>query len=266
MRRDAARDRNVRARQDACRTVGTLGLMAMRVLSIVFWAFVVVSSLVLFPGAVLLWAATAPFGRRRVLLHLYTCFWASLYTWLNPLWPVEVRGREHIVRGATYVMVANHLSLLDILVLFRLFRHFTWVSKAENFRVPFVGWNMHLNAYIPLKRGDGDSVRAMMATAEADLREGISVMIFPEGTRSRDGKPKPFKPGAFELAVATGLPVLPIVVRGTGDALPARGFVLRGRHPITLTVLPPISSTGQDPAKLLDLTRSTVSAQQAVPA
>lgn len=238
--------------------------MAMRALSVVFWAFVVASSLVLFPVAVLLWALTAPFGRRRVLLHLFTCFWASLYTWLNPLWPVRVQGREHVERGATYVMVANHLSLLDILVLFRLFRHFTWVSKAENFRVPLIGWNMRLNAYIPLKRGDRDSVRAMLARAEADLRDGISVMMFPEGTRSRDGLLKPFKAGAFELAVATGLPVLPIVVGGTGDALPARGFVLRGRHPITLTVLPPIEPDGQDVATLLDRTRSAIAAEQGV--
>lgn len=236
----------------------------MRVLSTVFWAFVVVSSVLLLPGAVLLWAITAPFGRRRLLLHLYTCFWASLYTWCNPLWPVTVRGREHVERGATYVMVANHLSLLDILVLFRLFRHFTWVSKAENFRVPVVGWNMHLNAYIPLRRGDRDSVAAMLATAERDLRDGTSVMIFPEGTRSRDGQLKPFKAGAFELAVGTGLPVLPIVVSGTGDALPARGFVLRGRHPITLTVLPPIPSQDQDPAALLEQTRSAIAAEQGV--
>lgn len=238
--------------------------MAMRGLSVVFWAFVVTSSVVLFPGAVLLWALTAPFGRRRVLLHLYTCFWASLYTWLNPLWPVHVRGREHVERGTTYVMVANHLSLLDILVLFRLFRHFTWVSKAENFRVPVIGWNMRLNAYIPLKRGDRDSVVAMLGTAEADLRNGISVMMFPEGTRARDGKLKPFKPGAFELAVDTRLPVLPIVVSGTGEALPARGFVLRGRHPITLTVLPPISSEGKDASALLDQTWSAIAAQQGV--
>lgn len=234
----------------------------MRGLSIVFWAFVVASSVVLFPGAVLLWALTSPFGRGRVLLHLYTCFWASLYTWLNPLWRVDVQGRENIARGATYVMVANHLSLLDILVLFRLFRHFTWVSKAENFRVPLVGWNMRLNAYIPLKRGDRDSVRRMLDTAEADLRNGISVMIFPEGTRSRDGMLKPFKTGAFELAVSTGVPVLPIVIGGTGSALPARGFVLRGRHSITLKVLAPIASTQQDPAVLLDQTRVAICAQQ----
>ena len=236
----------------------------MRVLSILFWAFVVVSSVLLFPGALLLWALTAPFGRKRVLLHLYTCFWASLYTWLNPLWPVQVRGREHVERGATYVMVANHLSLLDILVMFRLFRHFTWVSKAENFSVPVIGWNMRLNAYIPLRRGDRDSAAAMLATAEADLRDGTSVMIFPEGTRSRDGRLKPFKTGAFDLAVRTGRPVLPIVVGGTGDALPARGFVLRGRHPITLTVLPPIPAQGQEVSALLEQTRAAIAAEQGV--
>lgn len=240
--------------------------MLRRVLSTLFWAFVVLTSILLFPVAVVLWALTAPFGRRRVLLHQFTCFWASLYTWLNPLWPVTVQGREHVERGATYVMVANHLSLLDILVLFRLFRHYTWVSKAENFRVPCVGWNMTLNAYIPLKRGDRESVMAMLTRAEADLRDGISVMIFPEGTRSRDGAMRPFKAGAFELAVATGCPVLPIALAGTGDALPRRGFVLQGRHPITLTVLPPIDSTGLDAAELSERTREAIAAQLAVAA
>lgn len=240
--------------------------MLRPLLSTLFWAFLAVTSVLLFPVAVLLWGLTAPFGRRRVLLHQFTCFWASLYTWLNPLWPVTVRGREHIERGRTYVMVANHLSLLDILVLFRLFRHFTWVSKAENFRVPFVGWNMTLNAYIPLTRGDRQSVQAMLTRAEADLRDEISVMIFPEGTRSRDGAMRPFKGGAFELATTTGAPVLPIALSGTGDALPRRGFVLQGRHPITVTVLPPISPDGLDPTALADRARDAIAAQLAVAA
>ena len=83
-----------------------------------------------------------------------TCFWGSLYTWFNPAWPVKVVGREKIDPNETYVMVANHQSLLDIFVLFRLFRHFKWVSKIENFNIPCVGWNMRLNGYIELRRGD----------------------------------------------------------------------------------------------------------------
>jgi 1-acyl-sn-glycerol-3-phosphate acyltransferase len=134
-------------------------------------------------------------------------------------------------------MVANHLSLLDILVIFRLFSHFKWVSKIENFRVPFVGWNMSLNRYIKLKRGDRDSVIEMMKACEKTLGEGNSIMMFPEGTRSPTGKIRAFKPGAFEIAVKTGRPILPIAIEGTADALPKRGFVLRGRHPIKISVL-----------------------------
>jgi len=126
--------------------------------SLLFWAFVVVSSALLFPLAVVIWAVTAPFDRRRRALHMFTCFWASLYTWLNPAWRVTILGREHIQPDTTYVYVANHLSLLDILVLFRLFTDFKWVSKIEIFRVPVIGWNMRMNNYIPLRRGDRDSV------------------------------------------------------------------------------------------------------------
>jgi 1-acyl-sn-glycerol-3-phosphate acyltransferase len=225
--------------------------------SALFWGFVVVSSLLLFPGALLLWALTAPFGRRRVLLHHYTCLWASLYTWLNPWWPVTVRGRELLVHDGASVLVSNHQSLVDILVLFRLRTHFTWVSKAENFRVPVIGWNMSLNAYIPLRRGDRESVVAMLATAERDLRDGTPVMVFPEGTRSRDGLLRPFKTGAFELAVRVGVPVQPVVLRGTGDAPPRRGWVLRGRHPITVDVLPPVAPrSGETPAELAERVRA----------
>jgi 1-acyl-sn-glycerol-3-phosphate acyltransferase len=218
--------------------------MTKRALSTLFWAFVAVSSIVLYPVAVMIWSLTAPFDRRLVVLHRFTCFWASLYTWFNPAWPVTIDGREKIRPGTAYVMVANHLSLLDILVLFRLFRHFKWVSKIENFRVPFIGWNMSMNGYIKLRRGDRDSVVQMMEACEKAIGEGSSIMMFPEGTRSSTGEMRPFKTGAFELAVKTQTPILPIVISGTADALPKRGFVLQGRHPIRLVVLDPIPHEG----------------------
>lgn len=234
--------------------------------SVVFWAFVGLSSALLFPVAVLIWAVTSPFDRRRRALHEFTCFWASLYTWLNPAWPVHVRGREHIEPGRTYVLVANHLSLLDILVLFRLFKHFKWVAKVEVFKVPVIGWNMRLNEYIPLKRGNRESVVEMMATAEATLRSGSSLMIFPEGTRSVTGELKEFKLGAFELAARTGVPLLPIVIEGTHDALPKHGFVLRGRHRIRVTVLPAVPEADVadlTPAQAAQHVRRIIAAQLA---
>jgi 1-acyl-sn-glycerol-3-phosphate acyltransferase len=205
--------------------------------STVFWAFLVVSSALLFPIALLLWAITAPFDRRKIVLHRFTCFWGSLYSWLNPAWPVVIHGREKIDENEPCVIVANHLSLLDILVLFRLFKHFKWVSKIENFRIPFIGWNMTLNRYIRLRRGDRASVLQMMRECEQSLAEGSSIMMFPEGTRSPSGRMRSFKPGAFEIALRTRSPIQPLVIQGTAHALPKRGFVLQGRHPISITVL-----------------------------
>ena len=215
----------------------TLAAMRRRLASLLFWLFLGLSSIALFPAAVLIWLLTLPFDRRRVLLHRFTCCWASLYTWLNPAWQVRVEGRDKIRRDATYVMVANHQSLLDILVIFRLFTHFKWVSKIENFRVPFIGWNMSLNRYIKLRRGDPQSIGEMMSTCSRTLDEGSSIMMFPEGSRSHDGRLRNFKQGAFGLAKGNGCPILPVVIEGTARALPKRGFVLQGRHLIAIRVL-----------------------------
>ncbi len=211
--------------------------MLRRVSSLMFWIFLVVSSIVLFPIALLIWAVTVLVDRKLVVLHRFTCFWASLYTWMNPAWRVRIEGREKIRPDAAYVMVANHQSLLDILVLFRLFVHFKWVSKVENFQVPCIGWNMSLNRYIKLRRGDKESIAQMMDACADTLAQGSSVMMFPEGTRSPDGRLRAFKHGAFTLAQRAGRPLLPIVLQGTAHALPKRGFVLQGRHQIRVRVL-----------------------------
>ncbi len=157
-----------------------------------------------------------------------------------PAWSLRISGRDKIERRAQYVIVSNHQSQLDILVAFRLFFPFKWVSKAEVFRLPFIGWNMYLNRYIGLKRGDKDSIRQMMQTCERALADGCSVYFFPEGTRSRTGRMKSFKPGAFILAQKMRVPILPVVIEGTRAALPKYSLNFHGRHLIRLKVLDPI--------------------------
>jgi 1-acyl-sn-glycerol-3-phosphate acyltransferase len=236
-------------------------MLRKRLLSTLFWTFMLTSSLVMFPIALLIWALTSPFDRRKRLLHQFTCFWASLYTWFNPAWPVRVKGREKVRPGVTYLMVANHQSLLDILVIFRMFVHFKWLSKIENFRVPLIGWNMSLNRYIKLKRGDPASIQRMFESCRRTLRAGSSIMVFPEGTRSPDGRMRDFKTGAFELAKSTQNPILPIVLDGTANALPKRGFVLQGRHDIRLTILdeiPPESFAHESVDQLTARVRETI--------
>jgi 1-acyl-sn-glycerol-3-phosphate acyltransferase len=238
-------------------------------LSLAFWTFVGLSSLLLFPVAVLIYLVTAPFDRRRAVLHRFTSWWASLYTWLNPVWPVRILGRERLHDQGPAVIVANHLSLLDILVMFRLQTHFKWVSKQENFSVPLIGWNMRLCGYIPLRRGTATSVTAMMRACDAALAQGSSIVMFPEGTRSATGRLRGFKPGAFEIARRNGVPIQPLVIRGTGDALPKRGFVLQGHHPISIEVLdpvPPSEVAKLEPEEMMERVRNVIAARLEAPA
>ena len=95
------------------------------------------------------------------------------------------------------------------------------------FRVPFIGWNMRMNNYVSLVRGDAASIEHMLNECRAHLRQDSPVMLFPEGTRSEDGQIKAFKRGAFTLATELGIPVVPIVIDGTRDVLPKHGFLLR---------------------------------------
>lgn len=227
-------------------------------LSTAFWSYLALSSPPLFAGALLTRVASGPFDRERKLLHLYTSAWAYHYVKLLPLWKTRFSGVHHVQDGRPYVMVANHQSLGDILVLFGLFKHFKWVSKSSIFKVPFIGWNMYLNDYVGLVRGDKESIAKMLDDCRHHLREGSSVMMFPEGTRSTDGEIKPFKHGAFTLAKEFGVPVVPIVIDGTRDALPKHGLVFRQTAPVTIRVhvLEPVPpDAGRDARELSDLVR-----------
>src|SRR6185369_5428309 len=188
---------------------GALDQIAKTLASCVLWLVIAITCPIFFVGAVVLWAVTAPFDPRLRLLHLYTCFWAAFYTYIFPYWRVRLHGRERLRDAGAVVIVANHQSLLDILVLFRLYTHYKWVSKLEIFRVPFVGWNMTLNKYVPIRRGDSADASRMMVLCGEALDGGSAVMMFPEGTRSADGEIKAFKHGAFTLALRHDVPIVP---------------------------------------------------------
>lgn len=209
----------------------------MVLFSAVYWVFFFVASFVLWIPAVVLFLLTAAFGKRRLLLHLYSCFWACFFIYVNPLWKLKVKGRDKLPWKGPAVIVANHASLIDILVVFGLYRPFKWVSKIENFRVPLIGWNMRMNGYVALKRGDRDSVAEMLERCRSYLRKGIPIFMFPEGTRSSNGELREFKDGAFQLALEAGCPVYPVAVKGTAEALPKHGLVLRQHVDAEVVVL-----------------------------
>lgn len=238
-------------------------MLTNRIIAIFFLIFIGASSAVMFIAALVLWAGTVWWDRRLVWLHMFTSFWACIYLWTMPAWSVKALGREKIRRKATYVVVSNHQSSLDILVAFRLFFPFKWVSKAEMFRVPFIGWNMSLNNYIKIVRGDDGSRRKMMSACKKALGKGCSLFFFPEGTRSRTGQLRPFKPGAFILAHQMKLPILPVVINGSKDALPKESLNFHGRHDIRIQVLDEIPYTAyrdMDIAQTAKMVRERIAA------
>jgi 1-acyl-sn-glycerol-3-phosphate acyltransferase len=233
--------------------------------SIVFWSFFAASSAVLFVGAVILWLVTLPFDRKGRALHLYSCFWAQLYFYVNPLWSLKVEGRERLPWNSAAVLVSNHESLGDILVLFALYRPFKWVSKQSVFNAPFLGWNMRLNGYVPLKRGDKESIAKMMEACERWLQRGVPVLMFPEGTRSPDGEIKAFKDGAFRMALSQQVPVIPVVIAGTSNTLPKHGLVLTTDARCHMKVLPAVDPKpfGDDVAALREHVRTLMIEEKA---
>lgn len=211
--------------------------MLNRIISALFLSYIGITSAFFYLIALFIWVVTRPFDRRLVVLHLFSCFWASVYIWTMPAWRITASGRNKVDWRKTYMVVSNHQSQLDILAAFTLFFPYKWVSKSEVFRLPFIGWNMVMNRYIPLRRGDKESIAEMMAACEKTLKEGSSVYFFPEGTRSFDGHLRPFKPGAFVLAHQLKLPILPIAINGTRKALPKYSLNFHGKHDLSIDIL-----------------------------
>jgi len=234
------------------------------VVSCYFWFTLFFISGFLFPVSLSIWIVTVLFDRRRILCHKFTYLWSDIILGVNPYWKVTVEGRDKIAPNGTYIMVSNHQSGADILVLFKLHRHFKWVAKKGLFLVPFIGWNMWLNGYIPVERSRGRSKLRMMDRAAGSLRKGNSVIFFPEGTRTRDGNLQPYKTGAFRLAVETGTPVLPVVIRGTFRAIKKGGFLISKNPGLKLVVLNPVMPDefqGLDPKELANLVRERTRAE-----
>jgi 1-acyl-sn-glycerol-3-phosphate acyltransferase len=200
-----------------------------------FWGYFALSMPFFFPVALVLFLLTFPFDRNGRVLHAFTCFWGGHYVRINPMWRLKIAGREQLDKRRAYVFCANHQSSGDIPVLFATMLPFKFVSKHSNFRAPFLGWNMYLNRYVRLVRGDSSGGAKMMAECKRWLDRGVSVMMFPEGTRSRTGRMLPFKHGAFVLALQANAPVVPIVIDGSLEAVPI-DWVLRQRGVLDVRV------------------------------
>lgn len=223
-------------------------------LSCLYLIWVVLISIILFPIAVIIRIVTTPFDKKLIVLNFFSHFWGSLYFWTNPFWSLEIKGREHLPKNRPVVFISNHLSTIDVLVASRLFTHFKWVSKIENFKIPFIGWTMFLNKYVAIKRGGLSSIKAMMKQSMKHLENGSPIFIFPEGSRAQDGQLKAFKTGAFKIAQDANVDIVPIVLTGTDKAVPKSSLHFRGHQHIKVEVLAPINAEEHQQLSLKELT------------
>lgn len=234
--------------------------IARTILSVWAWLVLFVVIIVWTPLVALVRLVTLPFDpaayRAGYLFRKLTV----VHQKLNPLWRFEVTGTMPANPRHPYVVVANHESFVDILLISHLPFEMKWMSKSELFRYPLVGWMMRLSRDIRLERGDRKSGAHALEESRARLDQHVSVMIFPEGTRSHSGELGEFKDGAFRIAIGAQVPILPLAVVGTRDALIKHDWRF-GRSHAEVRVLDPIPTTGlteADVPALRDRTRAAI--------
>lgn len=215
----------------------------------------VITSIIITPFFLFIWALTFWWDRRRIAVHMMGTFWAWHYQSLIIFWKLKLEGRKKIPWNRPVVLVANHRSLVDILALYKVRRPFKWVSKAENFKLPFVGMVLSLSNCVKINRESVRSGLQFITQAEKEMKKGSSVMIFPEGTRSRSTEMRTFMDGAFVLAKKMNCGIIPIVHCGTENTFPSGkgGWVLKGKTLIEIKVLDEIPPEKVSALKTLEL-------------
>ena len=185
------------------------------------WAWIATVSLVLLgtPLVFLVFCATAPFDRGRYVTGRLFRLLAVTAVKLNPLWRFDTAGSFIRDPRRPYVVVANHESYADIFLISCFPWEMKWMSKDTMFKIPFMGWMMQMAGDVKLIRGKRESAIDAINQCRDRLKKKVSIMIFPEGTRSRTWEMLPFKDGAFRLAIESGAPIRPIAVAGTRKAM-----------------------------------------------
>ncbi len=172
---------------------------------------------------------------------------------INPNWNVEVEGEENIDDRNPYVIVSNHLSNADIPVISNLPWEMKWVAKKELFSLPFAGWMMKMAGDISVDRSSATKRAAVFKRCRYYLDRNVSVIFFPEGTRSRSGKLNRFAVGAFDLAIRENIPILPIALDGTQGCLPKNTWAFKKNVYVKMKVLAPVETENYEAGQAKEL-------------
>ena len=210
-------------------------------LSFLFYIFVFAWSSMIYVVTFIALLLCYPFDKKRFVVHKLSKWLTDSFFGFGLVMKRKVVGIENLDPKATYVMVLNHNSMVDILSIYNLPLVFKWVSKKEVYRIPIVGRLLLAHGDIVINRASTKEAMQLVHTRGKEwLAKGASVAIFPEGTRSKDGEIHNFKAGAFILAKDAEVPILPIVLEGT-DRVVRKGFFMNWSNRITIKILPPVS-------------------------
>jgi 1-acyl-sn-glycerol-3-phosphate acyltransferase len=199
-------------------------------------------------------------GKDGRAAHKVAALWGRAMIRIMPSWSCEVEGREYLpTENQPMVIIANHESMADIWGIYYLGIQFRWLSKESVFRIPVIGQAMRWSNYVAVNRDSRQSGQLAMDESAKRIQQGLSMFFFPEGTRSTDGKIKPFKLGAFKLAKDEQVPVLPIAIHGAGSMLPKHSWVPGSAH-IRIKILPPLPapSAQEDLAEYAEKARQQI--------
>lgn len=181
------------------------------------------------------------FGQNVV--HRWGILWGRSCLWLAGL-KLKVTGSENLTGDGPAIYVSNHQSNFDIPLLYAgLPIQFRWMAKQELFNIPLFGLAMKSSGYIPIDRSNRKEAMRSLTAAARRIRAGVSVIIFPEGTRSADGTLQPFKKGALLLAAKAGVPIVPMAIHGSHQVQP-KGSLRINPTPLQLTIMSPIATDG----------------------
>jgi 1-acyl-sn-glycerol-3-phosphate acyltransferase len=201
------------------------------------------------------------FSRTGNAPHRVARLWGRLILFFSHV-PVRVRGLSQLTPDQSCIYMANHQSNFDIPVLLAFLPvQFRWLAKEELFRIPVFGRSMRGCGYISIDRSDRRSAFKSLKLAAEAIRGGVSVLIFPEGTRSVDGSIQAFKKGGFVLAIESGVPIVPVCIQGTHAIMP-KGHLSIRPGPVTLKILAPIDTmafTYKTKERLMDEVHEAIS-------
>lgn len=231
---------------------------------ILFWLYQPYVWLIFLPLVILLTlvfstltVVFAPLINPNWASRVFAVTWAKCCAYLTPV-RVIVDGGENAPRDQSFVVVSNHQSQFDILLIYGFLKlDLKWVMKKELRKIPGIGIGCEKAGHIFVDRSKPKQASKAIREALARLGKGIGILFFPEGTRSRDGKLLPFKKGAFRLSEEQGLPILPVTLIGTRDVLPARSLRLFPGT-IRMVIHPAIDPGGKDSEQLLEETRQAI--------